>query len=79
MYQVRDGKQVVPTCPECGCRLKLYRDDLYWHYRVDGQPWRDAKGHDCTYKFATLKLLDRQFYVNNSTNWKVPEREWQPA
>lgn len=46
MYQVRDGKRVVPTCPECGCRLKYNESVDSWSH-IFGTGYDDSRGHKC--------------------------------
>lgn len=55
MYQVRDGKRVVPTCPECGCRLAQF-EDQWWHY--EGIWPRDARGCICPSATFGYELID---------------------
>lgn len=49
MYQVRDGKRVAPTCPECGCRIFFHRlwGISYYAHKLNSDATRDARGHDC--------------------------------
>lgn len=76
-YQVRDGKQVVPTCPECGCRLDSpYFPEQYFHFVSGYGDSKDAKGHRCKYIAHHFMFKRGVAYVDTSTNWKVPN--WNP-
>ena len=81
MYQVRNGQRVVPTCPECGCRLDEKAWGSYFHFigKYDGKVTRDAAGHVCKYYAHAMKLMDNQFFINNSTNTLHPEKDWELA
>lgn len=62
MRVVRDGQLVVPSCPDCGCRLEKFHSTLlkgqaYRHF--DGYPNRDARGCNCKY-------LETLFTVENN-------------
>lgn len=45
MYQVKNGKQVVPTCSECGCRLFVMQGAMAHFY---GDTEYDARGCLCS-------------------------------
>jgi len=67
---VRDGKRVAPTCPECGCRLKviygerkIWGENAYFYSHFEGLDSRDARGCLCT-EIST-------YYIN--MNGKVSE------
>lgn len=76
MYAVREGQQVIPTCPKCGCRLQELgprQEDghcfLWTHYHVwdeSTNKWsiKDARGCLCEYTYMGLWLRrvgDRPF------------------
>lgn len=56
MYQVKNGKQVVPTCPECGCRLAQF-EDMWYHF--EGTKEKDARGCLCS-----LYLSGQEFIID---------------
>ena len=77
MYQVRDGKRVVPTCPECGCRLRSLSESypsFMGHFQTEemGQ-MRDARGHEC--EFATMGAY---VHPNEILFWSTGPH-WNPA
>lgn len=59
MYQVRDGKRVVPTCPECGCRLGSF-EDTWYHFSARGEllPDKDARGCRCPLLLNGFDVID---------------------
>lgn len=80
MYQVRDGKKVIPTCTKCGCRLAasdIFKD-TYYHFKKGVGDRVDAQNHPCPYLNIPLALINRELFIT-STNWKTPPEEWEPA
>lgn len=55
MYQVRDGQRVVPTCPECGCRVAEF-ESMWYHFYTGG--FRDARGCICPLYDKALEPID---------------------
>ena len=48
MMAVRNGQRVVPTCPECGCRLEIFENGMFVTLRhFWGSPEKDARGCIC--------------------------------
>jgi len=47
-YEVRDGKQVAPTCPECGCRLFKDETNSWFHFTDIDNVDKDSRGHICS-------------------------------
>lgn len=58
MYQVRDGKRVVPTCPECGCRLAQFESMWYHYYDEVKHFFRDARGCICNLYDKAFEMID---------------------
>jgi len=64
--QVRDGKKVWPTCPECGCRLmEMPICNHLKHFR--GKDFdRDAKGCKCPELLAGGSMYQNQVIFTNA-------------
>lgn len=60
---VRDNQLVVPTCPDCMCRLEKivdHRDGLrYRHFGENLYTGRDARGCKC-------RLIGYDYLISNS-------------
>lgn len=71
MYQVRDGKQVVPTCPECGCRLGQF-EDMWYHFSKsksflgDNKDKKDARGCKCSLYRTGLEFGPKRRFSNGN-------------
>lgn len=52
---VRDGQLVVPTCPDCGCRLRKIKDTIYEHW-YESFTKKDARGHSCVSVLGSFKV-----------------------
>jgi hypothetical protein len=44
--EIRDGKRVVPTCIECGCRLDIKAEGFLQHF-LSKDHTTDARGCKC--------------------------------
>lgn len=47
---VREGKKVIPSCPECSCRLNVFELHglTFAHHFIGEDSEKDAKGHKCS-------------------------------
>jgi hypothetical protein len=52
--EVRNGKRVVPVCPECGCRLEYTSLDTGRHFY--GGIINDARGCKCVLYTAPFEI-----------------------
>lgn len=63
---VRDGRQVSPYCPECGCRLHQMPGCKHWkHFRTD-YSGKDARGCKCSEVGAGGSIYKGQIIFSNA-------------